>query len=355
MKLFTFQALLICFPSVLCTKYCAHIDFNPEDIFNTDNKRYGVALGMNYKKTKSDDTYCYVSFHSNSMPEEMNVRTIYDCSQHFKGHVKAGAYEGTVPEQLKKDRCYYQHNWVICVCNINYCNSPQYWPLMLARFSHDSPAKVRENSRSHEAAKGVMKALQLTVKDVNTKKGNGDYREQLRCLIWLADTLAQEEENPRFYFYNYITLLHRAPPLADALTTPPVEKQKSDSEGSELVEKYIYTFEKEPFEDGRHETDRDYRTFPFEIEQDQKNKDIANILIIAGSVLFTVTFFITLYFLHSLCRRLQNHSLFTRAEDQKAYNRFNRCFKSPQLPKEFVRRRNIKKKNTDSEAGASQK
>ncbi|EFP07517.1 hypothetical protein CRE_26119 [Caenorhabditis remanei] len=288
------------------------------------------------------------------MPEKLAVTRISDCSNHFKGQIKAGTMKVEVPESLKKSRCYYQHDWIFCVCNNTYCNSPQYWPLMFARFFHESPPATRRLPGAFADAKKMIKehGLNVTI-NKNEKKS---FRENLRCFVWFSDTVNQEELNPPFYLYNYITTVHRAPPLADALTTDPALRKDSDwgTIQDHTVTK-LHIPEKEPYEDGTHETDPDYKTYPHEMKQDQENSERAVTFLSIGLAVCIVAFGGTNFFLYKICQRIRDHSQFTRVDDRRARGRYTRCFKTPKLPTEFVKISGKELKNVDMEAGPSVK
>uniref|UniRef100_A0A1I7U887 Uncharacterized protein n=1 Tax=Caenorhabditis tropicalis TaxID=1561998 RepID=A0A1I7U887_9PELO len=225
---------------------------------------------------------------------------------------------------------------------------------MLARFSHDNASETREMSGVFKDAKTINEKAKTNVKVNEKTKDSYGYRENLRCLVWYSDTLSLEEPNPKFYLYNYITTLRRAPLLADALTTPPVEKKANDSDVTEYTQaRKLYVTEKEPYKDGTHENDEDYRTFHFEVKQDRLNNGKSFIMAIGGTISFLILLAITIAFLVVLCQKVQDHSSFSRSDDIRAQRRFDRCFKSPQLPKEFIKKNYEERKKTDVEAGPS--
>ncbi|PIC45307.1 hypothetical protein B9Z55_005371 [Caenorhabditis nigoni] len=350
MKVITFLTLTISISSILCSKYCAQMDFDPEDIFDTD-KSYMKHVARNYTK-HTDETYCYVSFHANITEHQFVVNRMSDCASTFRGQIKAGNLNGNVPETLKKNKCYYQHNWIICVCSVTYCNSPQYWTLMLARFAHDKAPKTRLEPKAFEDARTVAKMANVQLQINQNVKS--EYRDNLRCLVWLADTVNQAEENPPFYLYNYITTVHRSPPLADALANAPVLRRDRDwgtIDNHTLTQLHLNL--KEPFEDGTHETDRDYKTYPHELAQDNENADFGLYIVAVGTVWWLIALSGTIVFLIKICRRAQDHSQFSRINDVRCHRRYERCFKSPVMPKEFEKVRRCDIKKNDMEAGAS--
>lgn len=333
------------------------MDFDPEDIFDTE-KKYMKLIKRNYQK-HGNDANCFVSFYSKELTAtpDLVVNSISDCVNKFKGQIKVGKLSGEVPKTLKKNKCYYQKDWIFCVCDVTFCNSPQFWPLMLARFSHDNAPATRKESGAWQDAEGVIKRENLHKSLKIEKDSKNAYRDNLRCLVWLSDAVYQEEANPPFYFYNYISTVHRAPPLADALAIAPVLRKKGDwGTVDNFTMTRLHLKEKEPFEDGSHESDHDYRTYPHEVMEDKKNAELATYLAAAGAVWFSITMIGTVLFLAKICRRVQDHSQFSRTNDIRAQRRYERCFKLPQLPKEFTKVRNgeITKKN-DMEAGPSVK
>ncbi|CAI2342824.1 unnamed protein product [Caenorhabditis sp. 36 PRJEB53466] len=327
MRLIIVQILLVFFVSVFCDKYCAVTDFNPRLIFDTSSGMMGPQ-NIEYVK-QVDHGFCYISFYSETLPSNLAVERISDCSQHFSGQVKAGPFDYQMPKELNGRPCFYQHNWIFCICSNSYCNSPQHWPLIVARFMHNSTASTRKES-DIDLAQDVKFSLKLEKVKIGEYKS--DQRENLRCLHWYADSLNQEQPNPPFYLFNYITVKRDAPSLEDALHSDPRPRVKNH-----LKEPRKLPYVDEDY--GSKDKRSSERTGRKGTDDGDGGGFGGMIAAIVGGLLYVAFLGATVYFLNLLCRRLQDHSVFPRVNDKVISNRYDRLHNSEEIPKAFLRKK----------------
>uniref|UniRef100_A0A8R1DYA2 Uncharacterized protein n=1 Tax=Caenorhabditis japonica TaxID=281687 RepID=A0A8R1DYA2_CAEJA len=246
------------------------------------------------------------------------------------GHIFAGDYSKQLREVAREFReagCYHQNDWALCLCFFDYCNSPQYWTLMLSRTLNNHIVKSRHPSVIMAADDvNYKKSLSIALKrDVKR------YDQQLRCLIWYADSAGQEEYDAPFYLYNYITTRYDSPSLVDALKTPPKLKRSS---GLDTQPVNYFINEPEPFADNFDSTE----TWQRRLEQFDRSYAILDLIVgVIFGIIFVIFLVLTCCVLNKLCGRLQDQSLFIRSTDKKVLVRFENLMCPKTVPKQYER------------------